>query len=229
MDALWALGRAGRARSRARIVAVTGSVGKTGTKEALRLALSTQGVTAANVKSFNNHWGVPLSLARMPADADFGVFELGMSDFGEIERLSKLVRPHVALITTVEAAHLARFEGVHAIADAKAEVFDGLEPDGTGILNRDNAQFERLKAAAEAHGVRRIVTFGEDDAAQVRLVDSTGDQAGSRVVVDIDGQRMAYRIGAPGRHWVINSLGVLAGRQGPGGRCPPRRRRLWRP
>lgn len=210
LSALWALGRAARARTHARIVAVTGSVGKTGTKEALRLALGEQGATAANVKSFNNHWGVPLSLARMPAAAVFGVFELGMNDVGEIEALSKLVRPHVALITTVEAAHLARFDDVTAIADAKAEVFTGLEADGVAVLNRDNDHFERLAAAASACGVDRIVSFGGHEKADVHLVDSAGDAGGSRVVADIDGRRIGYRIGVPGRHWVANSLGVLA-------------------
>jgi UDP-N-acetylmuramoyl-tripeptide--D-alanyl-D-alanine ligase len=162
LDALRALARAARERSDAKIIAVTGSAGKTGTKDALRLALSREGETHASTASFNNHWGVPLSLARLPSSARFAVFELGMNHAGEIEPLAKLVRPHVAVITTIEAVHLEFFSGLEAIADAKAEIFLGLEPGGAALLPRDNSQFERLAAAARAAKVGQVLGFGED-------------------------------------------------------------------
>src|SRR5262249_47460025 len=137
------LGVAGRARSRARTVGVTGSVGKTGTKEALRLALSTQGETYANEGSLNNHWGVPLSLARLPSDVPLGVFELGMNHAGELGPLSRMVQPDVAVLTTIEAAHLEVFDYVEAIADAKAGIFEDMTSDGTAVHNHDNARFRR--------------------------------------------------------------------------------------
>jgi UDP-N-acetylmuramyl tripeptide synthase len=152
LDGLRAIAAAARRRSSARIVAVTGSVGKTGTKEALRNCLSRLGPTHAAEKSFNNHWGVPLTLARMPADARYGVFEIGMNHAGEITPLTTLVRPHVAIVTTVEPVHLQFFGSVEAIAEAKAEIFAGLEPGGTAIINRDNAHFDLLARAARAHG-----------------------------------------------------------------------------
>ena len=150
---LTALGRFARERSGARIVAVTGSVGKTGTKEALRIALGACGATFASPGSLNNHWGVPLSLARMPPDAAYGVFELGMNHPGEIAALTRLVRPHIAVVTTVAPAHLGFFRSVEEIADAKAEIFLGLEPGGVAVLNRDNPHYARLAAAAAEAGV----------------------------------------------------------------------------
>ena len=165
------LGRASRARLGARVIAITGSVGKTSTKEALRRVLEAQGATHASVASFNNHWGVPLTLARCPAGVRFAIFEIGMNHSGEIEPLVKMVRPHVAVITTVEPVHLEFFAGIEAIADAKAEIFLGLEPGGVAILNRDNAQFARLRQSAERAGVSRIVSFGTDAEAEARLVD----------------------------------------------------------
>ncbi|MGH6717559.1 MAG: Mur ligase family protein, partial [Bradyrhizobium sp.] len=138
------LARAARARFKGQVIAVTGSVGKTSTKEALRHVLSAQGMTHASAASFNNHWGVPLSLARCPAEAQFAVFEIGMNHAGEIEPLVRMVRPHLAIITTVEPVHLEFFSGIEAIADAKAEIFAGLEPGATAVLNRDNSQFARL-------------------------------------------------------------------------------------
>src|ERR1700754_702165 len=148
LDALRDLAAAARARSHAKIVAVTGSVGKTSTKEALRLALSADGETHASAASYNNHLGVPLSLARCPQSAKYAVFEIGMNHAGEITPLTKLVRPHVAIITTIEAVHLEYFGSLEKIADAKAEIFDGIEPGGAAVLNRDNAQFAHLAAAA---------------------------------------------------------------------------------
>src|SRR6201997_724476 len=152
-----------RARLGAQVIAVTGSVGKTSTKEALRTVLSAQGETHASVASFNNHWGVPLSLARCPATSRFAIFEIGMNHAGEIEPLVKLVRPHVAIITTVEPVHLEFFSGIEAIAEAKAEIFSGVEPGGAAVLNRDNSQFAHLAASAKARGISRIVSFGADE------------------------------------------------------------------
>ncbi len=162
LDALRDLARASRARLKGQVIAVTGSVGKTSTKEALRRVLSPQGETHASAASFNNHWGVPLSLARCPASVRFAVFEIGMNHAGEIEPLVKMVRPHISIITTVEPVHLEFFAGIEAIADAKAEIFAGVEPGGAAVLNRDNSQFARLKASAEKQGVARIVSFGSD-------------------------------------------------------------------
>ena len=210
MEALHALGRAARTRTGATVIAVTGSAGKTGAKEALKLVFSSQGPTAASAESHNNHWGVPLSVARMPGETAFGVFEIGMNHPGEISPLSSLVRPHVALITTVEAAHIEFFPSVEAIADAKAEIFDGMARTGAAVLNRDNPHFERLAAAARARGLRRILSFGAHAEAWARLVDAAPDAAGTAITADIGFTRVAYRIGIPGRHWVINSLGVLA-------------------
>src|SRR6266446_1556387 len=180
LAALDALGAAARRRSRARIVAVTGSVGKTGTKEALRLALASSGSAYASAGGLNNHWGAPLSLARLPPDAAYGVFELGMNHPGEIAHLTRLVRPHVAVITTVEPAHLGFFPSVEAIADAKAEIFLGLEPGGIAILNRDNPHYARLTSAA-MRARAEVIGFGTHRGATVRLVDCVLDASGSTV------------------------------------------------
>ena len=204
------LGHAGRERSTARICAVTGSVGKTSTKEALRLALSQSGETHASVASYNNHWGVPLSLARMPREAEYGVFELGMNHAGELAPLSRQVSPHVALITNVEPVHLEYFDSVSDIADAKAEVFSGLEQGGIAILNRDNAYFEHLRTAALAAGAGRVIGFGSHGDADARLTNLAVHPTCSCISADICGQAVTYKVGAPGRHWANNSLAVLA-------------------
>jgi UDP-N-acetylmuramoyl-tripeptide--D-alanyl-D-alanine ligase len=204
------LARASRARLGARVIAVTGSVGKTSTKEALLHVFSAQGQTHASVASFNNHWGVPLSLARCPAEARFAVFEIGMNHAGEIEPLVKMVRPHVAVITTVEAVHLEFFAGIEAIADAKAEIFAGVEPDGAVVLNHDNSQFARLNRAAKKRGISRIVSFGVNEKANARLIDISLHAACSAVHADILGQEVTYKLGMPGRHMAMNSLAVLA-------------------
>ena len=207
---LQALGRAARTRTSGRVLAVTGSVGKTSTKEALLHILSKQGRAHASVASYNNHWGVPLTLARMPQDTDYGIFEIGMSAAGEITPLTKMVRPHVTLITTVEAVHLAQFSGVEGIADAKAEIFAGLEPGGTAVLPRDNPHYERLLGHAREAGAAHIVTFGEHAEADARLVDAALQSDLSSVEAMINGKPIIYKLGAPGRHMVINSLGILA-------------------
>jgi UDP-N-acetylmuramoyl-tripeptide--D-alanyl-D-alanine ligase len=209
MAGLQSLGKASRDRSNARVVAVTGSVGKTGTKEMLALALSAQGPTHWSVGSFNNHWGVPLSMARMPADARFAVFELGMNHPGEIAPLAAMVRPHVAVVTTVEAVHTAFFESTEEIADAKAEIFTGLEPGGVAVLNRDNHHFRRLAEAARAAGVGAVQSFGSHIDSDARLLDCAVDPDETAVFALVRDRAVAYRIGVPGLHWAMNSLAVL--------------------
>lgn len=211
LKALERLGVAARTRSKARIIAVTGSVGKTGTKEALRLCLSKSGLTHAPVASFNNHWGVPLTLARMPADTEFAIFEIGMNHRGEITPLVKMVRPHVAIVTTVEAVHLEAFNSVEDIARAKAEIFTGIEPGGVAILNRDNRQYDLLRYLAAVAGVKNIVSFGLQSGAQSVAKKVAANPDCSCLNANILGQEISYKIGAPGAHHVINSLGVLTG------------------
>ncbi|MDT3688057.1 MAG: UDP-N-acetylmuramoylalanyl-D-glutamyl-2,6-diaminopimelate--D-alanyl-D-alanine ligase [Pseudorhodoplanes sp.] len=210
LQALRDLGKAARARTDAKVVGVTGSVGKTSTKEALHLALSREGLTHASAASYNNHWGVPLSLARCPQDARFAVFEMGMNHVGEIGPLSKLVQPHIGIITTVAPVHLEYFKSVDEIADAKAEIFEGLMPGGAAILNCDIAQFSRLVEKAKAAKVGRIVSFGEDESADARVISCALQPASSTVRANVLGENIAYKLGAPGRHLVLNSLAVLA-------------------
>ena len=210
MAALTSLSRAARDRSDAHVTAITGSVGKTGTKEALKLALSYQGVTHASVQSFNNHWGVPLSLARAPRDAVYAIYELGMNAPGEIAHLTSLVRPEVALITTIAPAHLGHFPSIDAIATAKAEIFQGLLPGGTAILNRDSPYFQALKERAQAENCGRVIGFGETEGSDARLLASRLHEDGSDVRMALDGKEIRYHVGAPGRHWVKNSLAVIA-------------------
>ena len=210
LAALRALAAAARARLQGKVIGVTGSVGKTGTKEALRLALSQDGETHASAASYNNHWGVPLSLARCPASARYAVLEMGMNHAGEIEPLSRLARPHVAIITTVAPVHLEFFGSLAKIADAKAEIFLGLEAGGAAVINRDNSQFAHLKRRAKEAGVARIVSFGEHEQADARLIKCALHPGCSAVQADILGTELTYKIGAPGRHLVHNSLAVLA-------------------
>ena len=210
LEALRNLARAARARTDAKVVGVTGSVGKTSTKEALHLALSREGLTHVSAASYNNHWGVPLSLARCPQEARFAVFEMGMNHVGEIGPLSKLVQPHIAIITTVAPVHLEYFKSVDEIAEAKAEIFEGLTPGGTAILNCDIPQFSRLVEKARAAKVGRIVSFGEDESADARVISCALQPASSTVRANILGENIAYKLGAPGRHLVLNSLAVLA-------------------
>lgn len=209
-SALESLGRARRAVVPARIAAVTGSVGKTSTKEALRHLLSLQGRTHASVASYNNLWGVPLSLARMPRDAQYGVFEIGMNHAGEITPLAAQVRPHVAIVTMVAAVHLEHFASVAAIADAKGEIFSGLEPGGVAVINGDLEWSERLRAHAAMAKPSRIVTYGRAAGSDVRLVSQALGEQSSDVRIELFGKPLGYRIGAAGEHWVVNSLGVLA-------------------
>ena len=210
LAALGALGLAARKRFAGKVIAVTGSVGKTSTKEALRSVLAAQGSTHASDASFNNHWGVPLTLARCPASASYAVYEIGMNHAGEIEPLVKMVRPDVAVITTVEPVHLEFFASVEAIADAKAEIFLGVERGGAAVLNIDNAQFGRLKQRAEEAGIDRIVSFGEDERADARLLDLALHPNCSALHARILDHDITYKLGMPGRHMAMNSLAVLS-------------------
>jgi len=207
--ALQDLGSVARLRTNARIVAVTGSVGKTSTKEALATCLGALAPTFATAGSLNNHWGVPLSLARMPVDCTYAVFELGMNHAGEIGPLSRLVQPDVAVITTIEAVHLEYFKSVEAIADAKAEIFQGMSPNGAVVLNRDTPHFARLVAAARTQGLSRILSFGKADDASARLTDCSTHATCSAVNAVIKGEPLQYCLSLPGLHHVMNSLGVL--------------------
>ena len=210
LEGLRALGSAARARTPARIAAVTGSVGKTTTKETLALCLGRQGATHATAGNLNNHWGAPLSLSRMPADTHFGVLELGMNHAGEIAPLSRLVRPNVAIITAIEAVHLEFFSSVTEIADAKAEIFYGLEPEGTAIIPADSPFYDRLADAARNAGAADIVGFGTDRSAAYRLIAWTVTETGTRIAADINGRRIVFEIGLRGKHMALNSLAVLA-------------------
>ena len=206
-----------RARTNGRIIAVTGSVGKTGTKEALKLGLAALGKTHATEGNLNNHWGVPLSLSRMPADTAWGVFELGMNHAGEIAPLSQMVRPHAAIITTVEAAHLEFFNSVAEIADEKGAIMAGLEPGGAIVLPRDNAQHMRLMAAAKTYGVKNIISFGTSGDSSARLVSWSLTPDGTQVATEFDGERITYDMIVSGRHWALNSVAALASVRAVGG------------
>ena len=208
LEAMARLGVAARARSKAKIVGVTGSVGKTTAKEMLRTMLAASGLTHASAASYNNHWGVPLTLARMPADARFGVFEMGMNHAGEIAPLTRMTRPHVALVTTIAPVHIEHLGSIEAIADAKAEIFFGLEPQGTAVLNRDAPQFERLKKAAAARGAR-VLSFGRGVDCDARLIDVEAIEGGSRVRARVLGRELAFELGAPGVHMAENALSAL--------------------
>ncbi len=211
-EALVRLGAAARARGRGKIVGVTGSVGKTGVKESIFTALdrASHGDAHRSVKSYNNHIGVPLSLARMPSRARFGVFEMGMNHAGEIAALTRQVRPDVAVITTIAPAHIEMLGSEEAIADAKAEIFQGMEPGGVSVIPADSPHFERLRAAAEKLGLD-IVSFGKSADANVRLLDTVSAiGGGSLVTADMGDRRVCYTVAAPGEHWVMNSLAVMA-------------------
>ncbi|MBB6425551.1 UDP-N-acetylmuramoyl-tripeptide--D-alanyl-D-alanine ligase [Sphingopyxis sp. JAI128] len=221
-DALNALGIAARARSHGRIIGVTGSAGKTGTKEALFAALDRfrPGKAHRSVKSYNNHVGVPLSLARMPSTADYGIFEMGMNHAGELAGLTRIVRPHVAIVTTIAPAHMEFFGSEEAIADAKGEIFEGLEPGGTAIVPFDSPHYGRLRAKAERHAAH-IVSFGLNEGADVRAADWLPDgQGGSLVTAQVQDSLLCFTIAQGGAHWVANSLAVLAAVKAVGGDLP---------
>ena len=203
------LGVAARARSDARIVAVTGSAGKTTTKEILRIALGALGATHASIASHNNHWGVPLSLASLPRDVRYGVFEIGLNHFGEIRALAGFVRPHVALVTTIAPAHLEFFGTCEAIADAKSEIFEAVVPGGSALIPSDSPYAERLVARARQAHVARVLKFGRAARSDARLTDYIESDEGSSVKADICGVPVEFRIGAAGRHVAENAVGAL--------------------
>ncbi|UNE53685.1 UDP-N-acetylmuramoyl-tripeptide--D-alanyl-D-alanine ligase [Bartonella machadoae] len=210
LQALEKLAQAARKRSKAKIIAITGSVGKTTTKEVLKQVLATVGKVHANSASLNNHWGVPLTLARMPAECDYGIFEIGMNHKDEIRPLVKLVHPHVVLITHICAAHLGFFKSLEEIADAKAEIFEGMDEKGIAVLNADNDFFSYLVQKAKQWGIKKILSFGEAKNCdyQARDIHLLTDR--SSMIVRISGRDRMVKIGAPGRHIVQNSLGVIA-------------------
>ena len=217
-EALNDLGRASRARSEARICGVTGSVGKTGTKEALFAALerSAPGRAHRSVKSYNNHTGVPLSLARMPREAKYGVFEMGMNHAGELAALTRLVRPHVAIVTAIAPAHRAFFASDEEIADAKGEIFQGLESGGTALVPFDSPHRDRLIEAARPYAAR-ILTFGLGEGADIRAREFIPAPAGTLVSAVLPSAELTYTISQPGEHWVSNSLAVLGAVEALGG------------
>ena len=217
--ALERLAAAARARSRAKVLGVTGSVGKTGVKEAIFAALdrASRGEAHRSVKSYNNHVGVPLSLARMAARARFGVFEMGMNHAGEIAALTTQVRPHVAVITTIAPAHIENLGSLEAIAGAKAEIFEGLEPGGVAIIPADSPHYAQLRQAAERHAAM-VVSFGRAAHADVRLLDAvSAANGGSLVTADMGDRRVCYTVAEPGDHWIVNSLAVMAAVRAVGG------------
>jgi UDP-N-acetylmuramoyl-tripeptide--D-alanyl-D-alanine ligase len=217
--ALAAIAKASRERVDATIVGVTGSVGKTGVKEAIFAALerASRGGTHRSIKSYNNHVGVPLSLARMSPRSKFGVFELGMNHAGEISALTAQVRPHVAVITTIAPAHIEMLGSEEAIADAKAEIFEGLQEGGTAVIPADSPHFYQLRKAAEAAGAQ-IAAFGRSPDADIRLLDTVpAANGGSLVTAQLGRQRLCYTVAEPGEHWIANSLAVLAAVQAAGG------------
>lgn len=218
--ALTALGHAARARSTAKIIGVTGSAGKTGTKEALFHALDRMapGAVHRSVKSYNNHVGVPLSLARMPRNARYGVFEMGMNHAGELAELTRIVRPHIAIITTIAPAHIGNFSnGEEGIADAKAEIFQGLEPGGTAIVPHDNRHYPRLYDAAR-RCTDTVLRFGSQADSETRLIDAIrAPEGGSLVTAQVGEARLCFRVSAPGDHWVMNALAVMTAIEAAGG------------
>lgn len=210
LEGLRRLGRAARARTKARIIAVTGSAGKTTTKDALRHVLGRCGAVHASVASYNNHWGVPLTLARMPAATAFAVFEIGMNHAGEITPLVKLVRPQIGMITLIAAAHLGNFKDLDGIAHAKAEIFSGVVRGGTGLINRDDKRFRLLAGLAGKAGVNKIIGYGADKKADAHLIKARYHADCSCVTARVFGEEVAFKVGLPGKHVVQNMLGVLA-------------------
>ncbi|MDU8943089.1 UDP-N-acetylmuramoyl-tripeptide--D-alanyl-D-alanine ligase [Ovoidimarina sediminis] len=215
LAALTDLGRAGRARTDARVIAITGSAGKTSTKEMLRDTLQGQGRVHAAEASYNNHWGVPLTLARMPADTEFAIIEIGMNHPGEIAPLSRLARPHIAVITTIAPAHLEAFDSIEGIAREKASIFQGLEPDGTAIFNADVGTAGILRTTAKAHA-GRLIGFGTAEDAEFHADDITLNPGSSVIRAHHGGRTMLFKIGAPGRHVALNALAVLAAAEAAG-------------
>ena len=209
LDGLRKLGEAARDRSSAKRVAVTGSVGKTSTKEALAVCLAASGRTHRSVRSYNNHWGVPLTLSRMPRESQFAVFEIGMNHRGEILPLTQLVKPHAAIVTTIAPAHVENLGSLEAVADEKGDVYAGLEPGGAAIVPNEAPHASRLIAAAERNGAN-LIRFGRDAVCEARLIKFEMDETGSNAEAEILGRTIRYRVGVEGAHWALNSLASLA-------------------
>nr|WP_321980269.1 UDP-N-acetylmuramoylalanyl-D-glutamyl-2,6-diaminopimelate--D-alanyl-D-alanine ligase [uncultured Cohaesibacter sp.] len=209
LKALERLGCAARARTAGKVIAITGSVGKTSTKDALWAALKPSGKVHAAVSSFNNHWGVPLTLARMPRDTDFGIFEVGMSHPGEISHLIGMVLPDLAVITTIVAAHIGNFSSIEEIAAAKAEIFEGVVPGGAALFNGDIVFTDFLAERAKAEGVANIYRFGRAAGADIELSALALEANGSDISVDLFGKPLQCHVGAPGEHLALNALAVL--------------------
>lgn len=213
LEAMERLAHAARARSKARIIAITGSVGKTTTKEMLRTLLKPSGKVHASIASYNNHWGVPLTLSRMPEDARYGIFEIGMNHPGEIVPLVKMVRPHVAVITTVAAAHLGAFKDIDDIARAKGEIFCGLESGGHALINRDIKQFGLLSKMAAADKVDSVIGFGEKRGAKFAIKEILPSASGSHIRARLDGKNFDFELNLPGNHMVFNLMAALGAAQ----------------
>lgn len=212
-DVLAALGRlamAARKRTGAQVIAVTGSAGKTTTKEMLRAMLSRSGSVHASEKSFNNHWGVPLTVARLPADADFAVFEIGMNHSGEIAELVKFAQPHIAIITVIAPAHLGNFKSIDDIARAKAEIFGGVVPGGYAVINRDDQKYRLLDKLAQEAEIDKVVTFGESQRSTNRLMEYLPHPGGARFTVKVDGKLHSGDISVAGKHLMANALAALS-------------------
>jgi UDP-N-acetylmuramoyl-tripeptide--D-alanyl-D-alanine ligase len=209
LDGLRKLGAAARERCEAKRIGVTGSVGKTSTKEALAMCLAASGQTHRSVKSYNNHWGVPLTLARMPRESAFGVFEMGMNHRGEILPLTTQVRPHAAIVTWIAPAHIENLGSLEAIANEKGDIYDGLEPGGFALIPNEAPHAERLMASAERNGAS-IIRFGRDAGCEARLLSFDMDETGSTAQAEILGRVMRYRIGVEGAHWALNAVAALA-------------------
>lgn len=209
LEGLRRLGEAARERTPAKRVAVTGSVGKTSTKEALAECLAASGATHKSVKSYNNHWGVPLTLARMPQSSAYGVFEIGMNHRGEILPLSALVKPHVAIVTWIAPAHIEHLGSIEAIADEKGDIFAGLEPEGAALVPNEAPAASRLIARAE-ECASAVIRFGRDEGCEARLLKFEMSEEGAVAEADILGRQIRYRIGAAGSHWALNSVAALA-------------------
>jgi len=210
LKALEDLGRYARARYVAKIVGVTGSVGKTSAKEMIKLALSAHGKTYASSGNYNNHIGTPLNLANLPPDIEYAVLEMGMNHAGEISHLTRMVQPHVALITTVEAVHLEFFESVDGIADAKAEIFEGVGEGGIAILNADNRYLTRLKMAAARNNISHVITFGDALEADIRLITYQADASGCSMDISVGDTLLPCKLSAIGKHWAKTVLMTLA-------------------
>ncbi|HWL55554.1 MAG TPA: UDP-N-acetylmuramoyl-tripeptide--D-alanyl-D-alanine ligase [Paracoccus sp. (in: a-proteobacteria)] len=228
LSALEALGRAGRARMGGKVIGITGSVGKTSTKEMARIALAGQGRIHAAEASYNNHWGVPLTLARMPADTDFAIIEIGMNHPGEIEPLARLARPHVAMITTVAAAHLEAFGAIEGIAREKGAIFRGLTQPGTAIIPEDLPVTQILRDLADEAGAI-VIGFGQQGMA--RPVKATTEEGVTQVRARVLGDTVDFTLASAGTHFVMNAVGVLAALSAAGADLAAAARALsdWRP